>query len=96
MKGKINNLTYRETEFNNYYLISKEWITRYKKYYHYNEISKMKVQKIKKKKMKTKRKRITKKKKLKIKKKRKKKKKVKIKKINLIMKKKQIYKHKLV
>ena len=31
MKGKINNLTYRETEFNNYYLISKEWITRYKK-----------------------------------------------------------------
>ena len=41
MKGKINNLTYRETEFNNYYLISKEWITRYKKYYHYNEISKM-------------------------------------------------------
>ena len=41
MKAKINNLTYRETEFNNYYLISKEWITLYKKYYHYNEINKM-------------------------------------------------------
>ena len=41
MKMKINNLTYRETEFNNYYLISKEWITLYKKYYHYNEINKM-------------------------------------------------------
>ena len=41
MKAKINNLTYRETELNNYYLISKEWITLYKKYYHYNEINKM-------------------------------------------------------
>ena len=41
MKSKINNLTYRETEFNNYYLISKDWITLYKKYYHYNEINKM-------------------------------------------------------
>ena len=41
MKAKINNLTYRETEFNNYYLISKEWISLYKRYYHYNEICKM-------------------------------------------------------
>ena len=41
MKMKINNLTYRETEFNNYYLISKEWISLYKRYYHYNEICKM-------------------------------------------------------
>ena len=41
MKMKINNLTYRETEFNNYYLISKEWILLYKKFYHYNEICKM-------------------------------------------------------
>ena len=41
MKAKINNLTYRETEFNNYYLISREWILQYKKYYHYNEINKM-------------------------------------------------------
>ena len=38
---KINNLTYREIEFNNYYLISKEWILLYKKFYHYNEICKM-------------------------------------------------------
>ena len=29
MKMKINNLTYREIEFNNYYLISKEWILLY-------------------------------------------------------------------
>ena len=41
MKNKINNLTYKEDQFNNYYLISKEWITRYKKYYHYNEICNM-------------------------------------------------------
>ena len=41
MKNKINNLTYKETEFNNYYLISKEWITQYKKYYHYYEICKL-------------------------------------------------------
>ena len=41
MKNKINNLTYKETEFCNYYLISKEWITQYKKYYHYYEICKM-------------------------------------------------------
>ena len=41
MKMKINNLTYREIEFNNYYLISKEWILLYKKFYHYNEICKM-------------------------------------------------------
>ena len=41
MKNKINNLTYKENEFNTYYLISKEWILQYKKYYHYNEICKM-------------------------------------------------------
>ena len=41
MKNKINNLTYKETEFVNYYLISKEWISQYKKYYHYYEICKM-------------------------------------------------------
>lgn len=41
MKNKINNLTYKEDKFNNYYLISKEWITQYKKYYHYNEICRM-------------------------------------------------------
>ena len=41
MKNKINNLTYKETEFANYYLISKEWITQYKRYYHYYEICKM-------------------------------------------------------
>ena len=41
IKNKINNLTYKELEFCNYFLISKEWITQYKKYYHYNEICKM-------------------------------------------------------
>lgn len=41
MKSKINNLTYKENEFNVYYLISKEWISQYKKYYHYNEICNM-------------------------------------------------------
>ena len=41
MKNKINNLTYKENEFFNYYLISKEWIKQYKKYYHYYEICKM-------------------------------------------------------
>ena len=41
MKNKINNLTYREKRFNNYYLISKEWILEYKRCYHYDEMSKM-------------------------------------------------------
>ena len=41
MKNKINNLTYKETEFIKYYLISKEWISQYKKYYHYYEICKL-------------------------------------------------------
>jgi len=41
MKNKINNLTYREKRFNNYYLISKEWILEYKRCYHYEEMSKM-------------------------------------------------------
>ena len=41
MKSKINKLTYKETGFQNYYLISKEWISQYKKYYHYYEICNM-------------------------------------------------------
>ena len=41
MKNKINNLTYRDKRFSNYYLISKEWIQEYKRCYHYDEMSKM-------------------------------------------------------
>jgi len=41
MKNKINNLTYKEKRFNNYYLISKEWILEYKRCYHFDEMSKM-------------------------------------------------------
>lgn len=41
MKSKINNLTYREKYFSNYFLISKEWILEYKKCYHFEEMSKM-------------------------------------------------------
>ena len=41
IKSKVNNLTYKESQFNNYYLISKEWILQYKRYYHYNEICKL-------------------------------------------------------
>ena len=41
MKNKINNLTYKESDFINYFLVSREWISLYKKYYHYNEICKM-------------------------------------------------------
>ena len=41
MKNKINNLTYRDKRFSNYYLISKEWILEYKRCYHYDEMSKM-------------------------------------------------------
>ncbi len=41
MKNKINNLTYREKFFSNYFLISKEWIQEYKRCYHYDEMSKM-------------------------------------------------------
>ena len=41
MKNKINNLTYNENMFRDYFLISKEWILEYKKYYNYDEISRM-------------------------------------------------------
>lgn len=41
MKKKINNLKYTENNFQNYYLISKEWINEFKKFYHYEEISNM-------------------------------------------------------
>ena len=41
MKSKINKYTYKESEFSDYYLISKEWIEQYKKYYHYDEICKL-------------------------------------------------------
>ena len=41
MKKKINNLKYKEKNFKKYYLISKDWIEEYKKYYHYDELSKM-------------------------------------------------------
>ena len=41
MKNKINNLTYKEDMFKDYYLISKEWILEYKKYYNFDEISRM-------------------------------------------------------
>lgn len=38
IKNKINNLKYRENTFKEYFLISKEWIDEYKRYYHYNEL----------------------------------------------------------
>jgi hypothetical protein len=41
MKNKINNLKYSENDFNNYFLISKDWIIKYKEHYHYDEIKKM-------------------------------------------------------
>ena len=41
MKNKINNLKYREKHFQMYYLVSKEWIAEYKKYYRFNEIKRM-------------------------------------------------------
>ena len=41
MKKKINNLQYRDNNFKLYYLISKDWIQEYKRYYHYNELCKM-------------------------------------------------------
>ena len=41
MKSKMNNLTYKDNNFKKYYLISKEWILEYKRYYHYNELCKM-------------------------------------------------------
>ena len=41
MKNKINNLTYKENMFKDYFLISKDWILEYKKYYNFDEISRM-------------------------------------------------------
>ena len=41
IKNKINDLTYRDKNFKKYYLISKEWILDYKRYYHYNELCNM-------------------------------------------------------
>ena len=41
MKKKINNLQYKEKNYKKYYLISKDWIQEYKRYYHYDELSKM-------------------------------------------------------
>jgi hypothetical protein len=41
MKEKINNLQYKENQFQNYYLISRDWILEYKKHYCYDEIIKM-------------------------------------------------------
>ena len=39
VKNKINNLRYQDNSFTKYYLISKDWIDEFKKYYHYNELS---------------------------------------------------------
>ena len=39
LKNKINNLTYCDKKFGEYYLISKEWIQEYKKFYHFAEIA---------------------------------------------------------
>ena len=41
IKNKINNITYKENMFKDYFLISKEWILEYKKYYNFDEISRM-------------------------------------------------------
>lgn len=41
LKSKINNLKYKEHRFKKYYLLSKDWILEYKKYYHYEELSEM-------------------------------------------------------
>ena len=38
IKNKINNLKFVDRNFKEYYLISKEWIEGYKRYYHYNEL----------------------------------------------------------
>ena len=45
LKNKMNNLRYRERNFKEYFLISKEWINEYKKYYHYNELCRILEQK---------------------------------------------------
>ena len=39
VKNKINNLRYSDNRFTKYYLISKDWIDEFKRYYHYNELS---------------------------------------------------------
>ena len=41
IKRKINNLQYKEDDFQTYYLISKEWIEQYKSCYRYDEICRM-------------------------------------------------------
>ena len=38
LKNKINNLKFQDHTFQDYYLISKEWIDEYKRYYHYDEL----------------------------------------------------------
>ena len=38
LKKKLNNLRYTDNNFEEYYLISKEWIDEYKRYYHYDEL----------------------------------------------------------
>ena len=38
IKKKMNNLKYIDHEFRQYYLISREWIEEYKRYYHYSEL----------------------------------------------------------
>ena len=41
LKNKINNLTYFDKKFENYYLISKEWIEEYKQFYQFDELVNM-------------------------------------------------------
>lgn len=41
IKNKLNNLTYKDDNFQEYYLISRDWISSYKKLYHYNEICRL-------------------------------------------------------
>ena len=41
VKNKINNLKYEEKNFKNIFLISKDWIEEYKKYYHYKELTEL-------------------------------------------------------
>ena len=41
IRSKVNNLQHKEKRFKKYYLISEEWISEYKKYYHYDELCQM-------------------------------------------------------
>ena len=41
IKKKINNLKYKDKDFQTYFLISKDWILEYKKCYRYDEICRM-------------------------------------------------------